>query len=101
MRARIADYNSGYKVVSLAKRESVKEDLVRQNVECIYLNSDTVRLYPDDVVICIDKGIAEKLDREETLESLRKSSKSQQQRLRYSRPAKPSRTRSTSNFPFQ
>ena len=47
----IENYNQGYKIVSLAMNEAVRDDLIEDCLDFLFLCNDTVELYPDRVAI--------------------------------------------------
>ena len=64
MITRFLGYHYGYRIVSLAKTISTKDDLLVDNLSFLYLNCDSVILYPDEVVLTCES---------ETLDYLRSS----------------------------
>lgn len=61
MIVKLENYNGKYKIVSLALSQAVKEDLLKDNLDFIYISDNDIRLYPENVVVSKDKNIIEKL----------------------------------------
>ena len=61
MIVKLENYNGKYKIVSLALSQAAKEDLLKDNLDFIYISDNDIRLYPENVVVSKDKNIIEKL----------------------------------------
>lgn len=57
MKIRIPEYNSTFRVFSLALDESTKNDLLSENVEFIYIQPDFVEIYPDKSMLTQDLSV--------------------------------------------
>ena len=54
MRIRVPDYGSGFHVFSLALDECTRDDLISEEVECIYIQPDCAKIYPEGEVLTLD-----------------------------------------------
>ena len=61
MIVKLENYHGKYKIVSLALNQTVREDLLKNEIEFVYISENDIRLYPEDVVVSKDKDIIEKL----------------------------------------
>lgn len=61
MIVKLENYNGKYKIVSLALNQAAREDLLKDDIDFIYISDDNVRLYPEDVVISEEKNIIDRL----------------------------------------
>lgn len=61
MIVRLENYHGKYKIVSLALNQTAREDLLKDEIEFVYISENDIRLYPEDVVVSKDKNIIEKL----------------------------------------
>lgn len=61
MIVKMENYSGKYKIVSLAFNEAAKKDLLKDDLDFIYISDNDIRLYPEDVLISKDKGIIDKL----------------------------------------
>lgn len=61
MIVKLENYNGKYKIVSLALSQAAKEDLLKEDIDFIYISDNDVRLYPEDVVISEEKNVIDKL----------------------------------------
>lgn len=61
MIVKLENYHGKYKIVSLALNQTVREDLLKDEIEFVYISENDIRLYPEDVVVSKDKDIIEKL----------------------------------------
>lgn len=61
MIVKLENYNGKYKIVSLALNQAAKEDLLKDDIDFIYISDDNVKLYPEDVVISEEKNIIDRL----------------------------------------
>lgn len=57
----IPNYDYGFKIVSLAKDNDTKEDLLSDNVEFIFCDSDKIYLYPEGLIFTITEELYSKL----------------------------------------
>lgn len=58
---KLEKYNGQHKIVSLAFDQSVKEDLLKDALDFLYIQEDTIALYPENTVISSDKKTIEKI----------------------------------------
>ena len=56
-------YTGKYRIVSLACEASVKEDLLADELDFIYLSEDDVRIYPENIIVSENKHVIELLRR--------------------------------------
>ena len=61
MIVKLENYHGKYKIVSLALNQTVREELLKDEIEFVYISENDIRLYPEDVVVSKDKNIIEKL----------------------------------------
>lgn len=61
MIVKLENYNGKYKIVSLALNQAAREDILKDDIDFIYISDDNVRLYPEDVVISEEKNIIDRL----------------------------------------
>lgn len=61
MRVSFHHYKSGYRIVSLAFDESVKQDLLEDRLDFLFISSDAVELFPDETRLTISQGDIDKL----------------------------------------
>lgn len=61
MIVRIEDYHGRYRIVSLAFDQSTKEDLLKDDIDFIYIAKDDIRIYPENIIISEDKQVIDKL----------------------------------------
>ena len=54
MRISVPDYKSGFHVFSLALDERTRDDLISEEVECIYIQPDRAIIYPEGEVLTRD-----------------------------------------------
>ena len=60
MIVKLENYHGKYKIVSLALNQTVREELLKDEIEFVYISENDIRLYPEDVVVSKDKNIIEK-----------------------------------------
>ena len=51
MALKFENYNEGFRIVSLAKDEQTKQDLIEDNLDFLVLERNEVILYPDEIVL--------------------------------------------------
>ena len=61
MIVKLENYHGKYKIVSLALNQTAREDLLKDEIEFVYISENDIRLYPEDVVVSKDKNVIEKL----------------------------------------
>ena len=61
MIVKLENYNGKYKIVSLALNPAAREDLLKDDIDFIYISDDDVRLYPEEIVISEEKNVIDKL----------------------------------------
>ena len=49
MIVKLENYNGKYKIVSLALSQAAKEDLLKDNLDFIYISDNDIRLYPEEI----------------------------------------------------
>ena len=61
MIVKLENYNGKYKIVSLALNSEVRDDLLSDNIDFLYISENAIRLYPEDIVISEDEKVIAKL----------------------------------------
>lgn len=61
MIVKLENYNGEYKIVSLALNSEVRDDLLSDNIDFLYISENAIRLYPEDIVISEDEKVIAKL----------------------------------------
>lgn len=61
MKIKFENYDKGFKIVSLALCECTKEDLLRDEIDFIYVTKESIVLFPDGQVLSTDEKIIDEL----------------------------------------
>lgn len=61
MIVKLEKYNGKYRIVSLAFDQSSKDDLLKDGIDFIYVSDDSIRIYPENILVSEDKQIIAKL----------------------------------------
>lgn len=61
MKIKFENYDKGFKIVSLALCETTKEDLIRDEIDFIYVTKNYVELFPGKCVLSKDENIIDEL----------------------------------------
>lgn len=61
MSIKFNDYKFGFKIVSLAKNEKTKEELMKENLAFIFVNDEKILLFPENVILSEKQGDVEKI----------------------------------------
>lgn len=61
MNVRLTKHSCGFRIVSLAKDEMTRDDLLADNIDFIYLSSAEISIFPENILLSTDILVAEKL----------------------------------------
>lgn len=61
MIGKLEKYNGKYRIVSLALDQSTKEELLKEDIDFVFITDNDIRIYPENMVISEDKKIIDKL----------------------------------------
>ena len=61
MSMKVIGYKGKYRIVSIALNESVRDDLLKNMLDTVYVTSESVTIYPENEILTTDKDIIQRL----------------------------------------
>ena len=61
MNVKLGNYNRKYRIVSLALNSEVRDDLLGDNIDFLYISEHAIWLYPDNIKLSEDENVIDKL----------------------------------------